>query len=139
MTKRDIALEVLKNQVDKPYKWGGNDPMEGFDCSGLVVEMLKSVGILGRNDDMTAHMLAQKFNDTDILEPGNLVFYDWDGDGRIDHVEIIVAIDEAGELYTIGASGGGSNTNTEADARAQDAYIKIRPLQSGYKKVVDPF
>jgi len=28
------------------YLWGGDDPLAGFDCSGFVIEILKSVGIL---------------------------------------------------------------------------------------------
>ena len=139
MTKREVAIEVLKNQINKPYKWGGNDPLEGYDCSGLVVEMLQSVGIIGRNEDYTADDMFRKFPDTDILEPGTLVFWDWDGDGKMDHVEVIALIDDDGQLYTIGSSGGTYATNSPEQASRDDAYIKLRPLMPDHAQAVNPF
>lgn len=139
MTKRELAIDVAKGFLNLPYKWGGNDAVAGFDCSGLVVEILQSVGILKRNEDFTAHGLKNIFNETDVLEPGNLVFWDWNKDEKIDHVEMIAFIDDNGEVFTIGASGGGSATTTESAAIAQNAYVKIRPLRSGYSTVNDPF
>ena len=139
MTKRDIAIDTLKRQLGLPYKWGGNDPMAGFDCSGLIVEVLQSAGILKSGSDYTADMLSKKFEETDVLAPGNLVFWDWNNDGRIDHVQMIAFIDEDGEIFTVGASGGGPNTNSEQDAIVQNAYVKLRPLIKGYTMVSDPF
>ena len=94
MTKRELALAVAESHLGAPYKWGGNDSIEGFDCSGLIVEVLHSSGILARDRDMTAAMLAAEYEETDVLEPGNLVFYDWNKDGRIDHVEMIAVVDD---------------------------------------------
>jgi hypothetical protein len=139
MQKRDIALDVLKKFVGLPYRWGGNDPMTGFDCSGLMVEALQSVGLIGRKEDFTANQLANQYPETDILQPGVMVYWDWNKDGIIDHVEMIVSVDEDGEIYTIGASGGDSATTTESQASAQNAYIKVRPLMPGYKMANDPF
>lgn len=139
MIKREIALELAKNFINLPYKWGGNDPREGFDCSGLIVEILQSVGIVGEKEDYTANGLAYKFEDTDVLEPGNLVFWDWNNDGKIDHVEMIALVDDSGEIFTLGASGGSSATTTPQDSSNQNAYVKIRPMREGYKSVVDPF
>lgn len=45
-----------------PYIWGGDDP-SGFDCSGFVIECLKSVGLLSENEDFTADGLYRKFSD----------------------------------------------------------------------------
>lgn len=139
MNKREIALVTLKQSVGIPYKWGGNDPMSGFDCSGLVVEMLQSAGILDRNLDLNAHRLSENFPETEVLQPGVLVFYDWNNDGIIDHVEVVAFIDDSGEAYTIGASGGDSSTTTLNSAITNNAFVKIRPLIGGYKLAVDPF
>lgn len=139
MNQLNIALSTAERLIGLPYKWGGNDPMEGFDCSGLIVEILKSAGKFARNGDATAHQLSIIFKETDLLEPGTLVFWDWNNDGRMDHVEMIVSLTEEGELFTIGASGGDSSTQDEEDARNQDAYVKIRPLRDGYVKAVQPF
>ena len=34
-----------KSFIGKPYSWAGETPMGGFDCSGLVQTILRSVGL----------------------------------------------------------------------------------------------
>ena len=46
------------------------------------------------------------------------------------------------DTVSLGASGGGGKTATEADAISQDAYVKIRPIRGRSQDViaiVDPF
>lgn len=135
MTKRDLALKVAWSLHNTPYKWGGDDPMQGFDCSGFVVEILKSIGLISRGSDYTAQGLYELFKDreADSVFVGTLVFW---GRNRhsITHVEF--GIDSG---ITMGASGGGSKTITTQDAIEQNAYIKIRPVRPGYIKVVSLF
>ena len=134
-----IATDVAWKFLGKPYLWGGDDPF-GFDCSGFVIEILKSVGKLPRNGDWTASGLYERFK-ADKRPPdvrplkGYLVF--WCNDkGKIIHVEYCLDAELA-----IGASGGGSRTQTVQDAIRQNAYIKIRPFgtRSGLFGFVDPF
>lgn len=139
MNKRDLAVIVLQRFLGIPYKWGGDDPMGGFDCSGLAIEVLQSTGIIEENKDYTADQLAALFPETDILQSGALVFWDWNDDGKIDHVEMIAIVDDDGEIFTIGAGGGSSATTTTNDAINHNAYVKVRPLRSGYKLVTDPY
>lgn len=139
MKPRDIAVHVLKNSVGTPYRWGGDDPLGGFDCSGLVIEALKSSGKMAEQKDYTADALSKLFPETEIFQPGVLVFWDWNKDGLIDHVEMIAFEDEDGTFFTVGASGGGPGTITNQDAQNANAYVKIRPLREGYIRAVDPF
>jgi hypothetical protein len=144
MTQRDIALDIAVRFLGTPYIWGGNDPMRGFDCSGFVIEILKSVGVLPRAGDWTADGLLGRFQahrTTSLLDlvPGMLVFWARP-DGGMRHVEMVYAIPpECVTPLTIGASGGGSSTLSLGDAVAQDAYIKIRPIAPGWKIAADPF
>lgn len=134
MTLREVAEKVAWSHVNRPYRWGGDDPITGFDCSGLVVEILKSVGVLPREGDWTAAGLHNRFKDKGtVLEPdsGCLVFW---GNDRITHVEYCI-----GNGLTIGASGGGSATTSDSAAAAQNAYVKVRPIRKPYSYVVDPF
>lgn len=135
--KIDLAMDVAKSHLGRWYKWGGDDP-SGFDCSGLVLEVLQSVGIISRGTDMTAANLYELFKDTETQTPvdGCLLF--WKSGDKIVHVEMVLAkIGE--ELFTIGASGGGSNTKTIEDAIAQNAFIKVRPAREGWAHAVNPF
>ncbi|MCK9325035.1 MAG: C40 family peptidase [Bacteroidales bacterium] len=136
--KRMIAIEIAKQFLGRPYTWGGDDPMRGFDCSGLAVELLKSVGVLPRRGDWTAQMLWNRFDNFGVMvsEPywGCLVF--WKSGGEIIHVEMCL-----NDELSIGASGGGSKVKTLEDAIKQNAFIKVRPFRSrsGLFGFVDPF
>lgn len=139
-TPREIALDLALRMWGKEYIWGGDDPITGFDCSGMMVEILQSVGILPRNMDLTAQGLSDHFmlQATKTLFPGCLVF--WKRGGNIGHVEMVYArVPIGGGYLTIGASGGTSATRTRAEAIAQNAYVKIRPLALDWVGAVDPF
>jgi cell wall-associated NlpC family hydrolase len=128
----DTALKVAWNLHGLPYRWGGDDPMEGFDCSGLVIEILKSVGLLPKHGDWTAADLWRYFNDRPIDSPrkGCLVFY---GDPPT-HVEFCI-----NRYFSIGASGGGRASVDEAAASRMNAYIKVRPMNLATARFRDPF
>ena len=42
---RTSAVDYIKRFIGRPYSWGGDDPMSGFDCSGLIHETLQAVGL----------------------------------------------------------------------------------------------
>lgn len=135
--KRGFVVNLALRMYGIPYRWGGDDPIAGLDCSGLIVELLQSVGILVIGGDWTAQALWERFRDRVVSKPngGCLVF--WESvSGYVRHVELCLD----GEL-SIGASGGGSATNTLEDAVRQNAYVKIRPIQGRgkIKGYVDPF
>ena len=131
--KRELFLDVLWSFHGTWYSWGGDDP-EGFDCSGLVVEGLKSVGVIERGTDYTAQGLFNMFREVGEASSGVLAF--WGTGEKVLHVE--VCIDEE---HCIGASGGGSATSSKADAIRANAFVKIRPIERGREFVgyADPF
>jgi cell wall-associated NlpC family hydrolase len=120
------------------YKWGGSNP-DGFDCSGFVCEILTAVGILPRKTDLTAQALFDRYKNNAVSEAkeGCLVIYANEStpDAYI-HVEYCI-----NGLLSIGASGGGSQTLTIADAIKNNAFIKVRPIGVAGRvyKIVDPF
>jgi len=137
--KRDLAIFIAFRYLGLPYIWGGDDPVKGFDCSGLVVELLKSVGVLPRDGDLSSRGLFRKFEENERTHPeaGFLVFYSSPSKPeRINHVEFCIDSELA-----IGASGGGSKTKTLEDAARMNAYTKIRPIRRDRPIVgyVDPF
>ena len=143
-TLRAAALFVWESYLNVPYRWGGDDPLDGVDCSGLALEGLKAVGLAPRELDTTADgLLRQTFKDkTPVttegqLRPGMLVFWA-NPNGAIRHVEIVWAT-FPDRVLTIGASGGGSATVDRAAAVKQNAYVKIRRITPGWLCAVDPF
>lgn len=129
-TLRELAIFTAKSYLGTPYIWGGDDPMRGFDCSGFICEILKTVGIIKENDDFTAQELFTNFplikNHLEA-EAGDLVFYG-NSVKEIKHVEMLIFIDNLNHAYSIGASGGGSKNNTLQDAINNNAFVKIRPV-----------
>ncbi len=120
MIARMAAFKMLYN----PYIWGGNSPIKGLDCSGFVIEILKSIGRLPSLGDWTAQGLfdafsSKRIDETDLCE-GCLIFWKND-DGRANHVEYAL-----NPYLSIGARGGRS-IKTEKDVIEKGAYIKIRP------------
>jgi len=122
---REIALKIAWAYLGKWYLWGGDDP-SGFDCSGFVVEILKSVGLIGRDSDYTAQSLWNQFKSKEVPTPkeGVLVFFG-KSKNEITHIEICI-----GRGLSIGASGGDSSTLTVANAVTNNAFIKARPIMS---------
>jgi cell wall-associated NlpC family hydrolase len=132
---RHHFLTTALAYLGTPYVWGGDDP-SGFDCSGFVLECLKSGGIVSEREDHTAEQLRAKFSANVIPTPrsGALQFL-LDKNGKATHV--VICLDEH---FQIGASGGTSTTTSISDAWRQNAYIKIRPIQSEVNSVfIDPF
>ncbi len=127
LTRKEIALKVAWHFVGLPYRWGGDDPMAGFDCSGFILEILKSVGLMKRSMDLTADGICRHFKKMGCLASTpdicRLVFWKDPGKKRIRHVEFCID-----PIYTIGASGGGANTVNQAVAIRRNAFIKVRPL-----------
>lgn len=136
---RSKAVEYIQHFIGLPYAWGGDDPLAGFDCSGLIVEVLQAVGVIPHNSDYTAAALYERFGEgaVDRGYAGCLVF--WYGSNlseTITHVEMMVD-----DFHTVGASGGGSMTHSIADAIRHNAFVKQRPLQYRGDRflIVDPF
>lgn len=84
------ALSIGLQYTGVPYVWGGSKP-SGFDCSGLTQYVYAQIGIsIPRTSRQQfrvgTHIPADRI---DLLAPGDLVFFGYDGDpGRVHHVGI---------------------------------------------------
>jgi cell wall-associated NlpC family hydrolase len=125
MNQIELMMKIAWSYLGTFYRWGGDDP-SGFDCSGFVIEVLKSVGLLPEGFDGTAQTLHDMFLPVSRPEIGYLAFRK-NNDGKIIHVGIVTDTSSRRNLV-IHASGGGSNTLTLEDAIKQNAFIKVRPV-----------
>lgn len=112
-----------------PYRWGGDDPIKGLDCSGLVIEILKGVGVLPNKYDATAQNLfnflsanGAKLEETPI--DGDIVFFG-ESVSKITHVGFCIS-----DTLMIEAGGGGASVTNEDVASTLNAFIRIRPIKN---------
>jgi cell wall-associated NlpC family hydrolase len=70
----DVALYAL-SLSDTPYRYGGNTPESGFDCSGFVRHVFKHT--LNMSLPRTSHEISRlgEAQKSTRLQPGDLVFY----------------------------------------------------------------
>ncbi len=86
----DVLFHAI-GLVGTPYRWGGNTPDSGFDCSGLVDYVFRtSAGVdLPRTSRAMSRVDAPKIRSIDALASGDLLFFRTEG-RRISHVAIYV-------------------------------------------------
>ena len=92
-TKMNDAMKLLEAQIGKKYIWGANGP-DSFDCSGLTRYIYKNA--LGKDIPRVSYEQSKTGQaiDKENLKPGDLVFFDTMGKGRVSHVGIYVGNDE---------------------------------------------
>ncbi|PGR00781.1 bifunctional lytic transglycosylase/C40 family peptidase [Bacillus cereus] len=87
---KTVLTEIEKYQ-GWPYVWGGKNPTQGFDCSGLTSWGLKQIGI-----DLPSYALSQYELTTPInpseAQPGDLIFFKgtYGGPDHISHVAFYI-------------------------------------------------
>ena len=123
---RAAAVEYLKRWLFTPYRWGGDDPLAGIDCSGLVIEILKAVGLWGEKEDDVAGGILERFKANVVFRPyaGVMVFFK-KPDGSIPHVGMMID-----ETFMIHAASGDQTTIDLESAVKANAYVKMRELES---------
>ena len=99
------AVSYALNQIGTPYRWGGETPGIGFDCSGLTQAAYAAAGIaIPRTSE--AQWSALPHVPLDALQPGDLVFFN-PGEfiaGLPGHVGIYIGNDEMVDAPHTGAT-----------------------------------
>jgi cell wall-associated NlpC family hydrolase len=118
---RHDVVEYAKTLIGSRYQWGAEGPYNvGFDCSGFVLECLRSVGWWGMTDASSQAIyetFKQKPLTTEEPRPdkGDLVFFGKDVK-HITHIGIAI-----NNYQYIEAGGGDSKT-------VDKGMIRIRPM-----------
>jgi cell wall-associated NlpC family hydrolase len=119
---REAFGDHLKSLIGEPYQWGGHG-MPGYDCSGAIVESLRSAGFR-MLDDLTSQGLYERFKNCEAFEPqvGNLYFY---GQSltKISHVMGVIRVWPHGRAILAGARGGDGSTSTYDQAWEKSAMV----------------
>lgn len=117
-----LLTDYAKTFLGKPYLWGGSTPLIGFDCSGLCLELLKSVG-LAPLSDMTAQSLYEHLKangSASTLAEGAFCFYG-KSTSQVSHIAYMINAQQI-----IEAGGGDSHTVDFEHAIQQEAFVRIR-------------
>lgn len=80
-------ITMAKSMMGQPYLWGGTST-KGVDCSGLVRICYFYNGLLLRRDASQQARTGEKIDSISKLKPGDLIFFDNVGRGRVTHVGI---------------------------------------------------
>lgn len=86
----DVLIRAI-GLVGVPYRWGGNTPESGFDCSGLVNFVFRDMGRINlprTARDIAALPIPAVRNNH--LAPADLLFFGDAGLGTVNHVGIYV-------------------------------------------------
>lgn len=82
---REELVRTAKRFLGVPYRWGGEDRKNGFDCSGLTMVSYRLNGLaLPRNSRM--QFRAGRAVSKGKLKKGDLVFFATKGGKRVTHV-----------------------------------------------------
>ena len=86
---RGELVKTAKRFLGVPYRWGGEDRKNGFDCSGLTMVSYRLNGLnLPRNSRM--QFKAGRYIAQQNLQKGDLVFFATKGGKRVTHVGMYV-------------------------------------------------
>ena len=119
----DVLFRAL-GLVGTPYRWGGNTPDAGFDCSGLIGYVYRdAAGIaLPRT---TGEMIGIRAPDIDksALQSGDLVFFATNGGTQVSHAGIYVG---EGRFVHAPSTGGTVRLDYLSNSYWQKTYLNAK-------------
>lgn len=123
-----MNLELLKAyalaMLMTPYEYGGDDPMSGFDCSGMVCELLRAAGVVPFNFRTNAQGLFNLLKSTSAATLPTLGAIAFFGKSVNEITHVAFCLDAT---TMIEAGGGNSTTVSEVIASGQNAFVRLRP------------
>jgi cell wall-associated NlpC family hydrolase len=118
-------IRYAESFLHTPYLYGGKTA-RGYDCSGFICELMKSIGLIGYHEILSAQGLHNRFSQPergskcDKTAPGALLFFGKPGHA-IEHVAMTV-----NPYSLVEAGGGDSRTISITMAESIDARVRKR-------------
>jgi cell wall-associated NlpC family hydrolase len=75
LTKAERVVRYALDEVGVPYRWGGESPATGFDCSGLVRWAYGQVGIDLPHSSYALYGQGRRVSESN-LAPGDILFFE---------------------------------------------------------------
>lgn len=123
----DSVLELGFKLVGTPYRYGGSSTKTGFDCSGFVGFLFrKEAGIdLPRSTREMINLDAPKVARRD-LEPGDVVFFNNRGRGRVSHAGIYIGNDQF--IHSASRRSGGVRVDSLDEAYWRSSFMQAKRI-----------
>ena len=109
-----------------PYRWGGTSPERGFDCSGLVGYVFRTIGIELPRVSRAMVNEGMPVSDRTALAEGDLVFFG--KRGRVDHVGIYIG---EGKFLHAPRTGRDVTVSSLSNGYWSQKYLEARRLATG--------
>ena len=74
-TRGERAVKIALEAVGTPYRWGGESPATGFDCSGLVRWAYGSVGVDLPHNSYALYSEGRRVPESG-MEAGDVLFFE---------------------------------------------------------------
>ncbi|MFK7969482.1 MAG: C40 family peptidase [Bacteroidia bacterium] len=85
-----VAIKTARNYLGVPYRFGGMD-RKGMDCSALMMLSYKAAGKTIPRTSSAQSQTGKRLKKSQI-RPGDLVFFDSNLNGRINHVGLVTEV-----------------------------------------------
>lgn len=123
----DVLFRAL-GLVGTPYRYGGNTPAGGFDCSGLIGYVYRdAAGVrLPRSTRELISMRAPAVG-RNALQSGDLVFFATNGGNQVSHAGIYVG---DGRFVHAPSSGGTVRLDSLSNSYWQRTYLDAKRVFS---------
>lgn len=122
-----IADDVLMRAiglVGTPYRWGGNTPDSGFDCSGLIKYVYRdAAGISLPRSTREMIVMRAPTVDAGSLQSGDLVFFATGGGSQVSHAGIYVG---EGRFVHAPSTGGTVRLDYLSNSYWAKAYLQAK-------------
>jgi hypothetical protein len=127
--------------IGTPYYWseegisnGNDDPVLGYDCSGLISEGCRAVGWIGGNERLSSKGFYERFPEChEAPASGDLIVYGSRQGGKVKPYHIAAVIDD---YFIIEAGGGRRGVDTAEEQAARNAFVRIRPIEWRKKEII---
>lgn len=113
--------------IGTPYKYGGQAVKSGFDCSGFVGYLFKKeAGIqLPRSTRELIALPAPKVGRSELV-PGDLLFFNSNGRGRVSHAGIYIG--DGQFIHSSSSRSGGVRVDNLSDRYWSKSYLLAKRL-----------
>lgn len=132
----DVLFTAL-GLVGTPYRYGGNTPDSGFDCSGLIGYVYRGaagIALPRTTREMNAMRSASPVR-RDALQAGDLLFFATSGGRRVSHAAIYVG---EGRFVHAPSSGGTVRLDSLSNSYWQKNYLNARRVLNDEQLALNP-